>query len=218
MFTATGAAETIGAGLGIAKNPGSSTITSLYTLVTGTPPFSPGLPSQPNDFTLPVSYTGSELNSPGGIAIDAQAQVLDTTGKPIPGLLAAGATTGGLEGGRDAVYIGGLIKAGAFALVAAERAASLQNKTPAPTPSAAIPAPAKQGLARFPILNATLRYGKPVAAALGLLIAVLTILIAWPSLGLLAIVAAAAFGAVATIAVLAFVELIQMITELLISN
>jgi len=154
----------------------------------------------------------------GGIAIDAQAQVLDTTGKPIPGLLAAGATTGGLEGGRDAVYIGGLIKAGAFALVAAERAASLQNKTPAPTPSAAIPAPAKQGLARFPILNATLRYGKPVAAALGLLIAVLTILIAWPSLGLLAIVAAAAFGAVATIAVLAFVELIQMITELLISN
>lgn len=75
MFTATGAAETIGAGLAIAKNPGNSTITSLYTLVTGTPPFSPGLPSQPNDFTLPVSYTGSELNSPGGIAIDAGGNV-----------------------------------------------------------------------------------------------------------------------------------------------
>jgi streptogramin lyase len=71
LLSTTGAAETIGAGLGMAKSAGNSTITSLYTLVTGTPPFSPGLSAQPNDFTLPINYTGSELASPGGIAFDA---------------------------------------------------------------------------------------------------------------------------------------------------
>jgi streptogramin lyase len=98
LLSATGASETIGAGLAIAMHPGSSPITALYTLVTGTPPFSPGLAAQPNDFTLAVNYAGSELSSPGGIAIDASgnAWVTNESGSSVvklPALSSSFATT-----------------------------------------------------------------------------------------------------------------------------
>ncbi len=56
----------------------------------------------------------------GGIAIDTASRALDTEGRPIPGLYAAGCTTGGLEGGTNAGYVGGLVKSGVSALRAAE--------------------------------------------------------------------------------------------------
>lgn len=59
----------------------------------------------------------------GGIAIDDRARVIDSDGLPIPGLYAAGATTGGLEGGPLTGYTGGLSKASTFGLLAAEAAA-----------------------------------------------------------------------------------------------
>jgi fumarate reductase flavoprotein subunit len=65
----------------------------------------------------------------GGIDINELAEVLDERGQPIAGLFAAGATTGGLEGGKGAAYIGGLIKAGSFGLLAAERVATLEGKS-----------------------------------------------------------------------------------------
>lgn len=71
LFSATGASETIGAGLAIAKNPGSAGLTALYSLAVPTSPFVPVLSAQPNDFTLALNYTGAELASPYGIAIDA---------------------------------------------------------------------------------------------------------------------------------------------------
>ena len=46
----------------------------------------------------------------GGIVTDEKAQVLNEN-MVIPGLL-CGATTGGLEGGGQAAYIGGLMKSG----------------------------------------------------------------------------------------------------------
>lgn len=60
----------------------------------------------------------------GGVLTDARARVLDRAGKVIPGLYAAGSTTGGLEGGEEAIYIGGLAKALVLGLVAAESAAA----------------------------------------------------------------------------------------------
>jgi len=66
----------------------------------------------------------------GGIAIDSRARVLDTDGALIPGLYAVGSTTGGLEGGGPAGYIGGLSKALVLGLVAAETAASAIKVTP----------------------------------------------------------------------------------------
>ena len=59
----------------------------------------------------------------GGIAVDGGARVLSPDDTPIPGLYAAGSTVGGVEGGPDAAYIGGLIKAFLLGLVAAETAA-----------------------------------------------------------------------------------------------
>ena len=59
----------------------------------------------------------------GGILIDGQARVLGKHRQPIVGLYAAGATTGGLEGGPvgSAVgYIGGLIKSSVMGLRAAD--------------------------------------------------------------------------------------------------
>ncbi len=62
-------------------------------------------------------------NTMGGVRIDGNARVLDANGTPIPGLFAAGATTGGLEGGPAVGYVGGLMKAVVFGLLAAECAA-----------------------------------------------------------------------------------------------
>jgi fumarate reductase flavoprotein subunit len=59
----------------------------------------------------------------GGIAIDGEARVLDHADRPIPGLYAAGSSTGGLEGGGPAGYTGGLSKALVFGLLAGEAAA-----------------------------------------------------------------------------------------------
>lgn len=65
----------------------------------------------------------------GGIATDACGRVLDATDRPIPGLWAAGATTGGLEGGGPAAgYSGGLSKSAVFGMLAGEAiAAALRN-------------------------------------------------------------------------------------------
>jgi len=46
----------------------------------------------------------------GGIAIDMHSRVLNSNGTPIPGLFAAGSATGGIEGGQNAIYLGGLSK------------------------------------------------------------------------------------------------------------
>ena len=59
----------------------------------------------------------------GGIVIDANARALRPDRTPIPGLYAAGSTTGGLDGGRACGYVGGLMKAMVFGLLAAEHAA-----------------------------------------------------------------------------------------------
>lgn len=61
----------------------------------------------------------------GGVRISGNAEVLRADRSAIPGLYAAGATTGGLEGGPAVGYVGGLIKALTFGLLAAEHVAGL---------------------------------------------------------------------------------------------
>ncbi len=61
----------------------------------------------------------------GGVLIDRHGRALDGDSRPVPGLYAAGATTGGLEGGPGAGYTGGLMKAVITALVAAEHLAGV---------------------------------------------------------------------------------------------
>ena len=163
-----------------------------------------------------------------GIDIDQHAQVLDSQSKPIPGLFAAGATTGGLEGGKDSVYIGGLIKSGSFGLLAAERIATLEGnqvsyeqvtqkeKSESSTPEAhqeTVKTP--YGLDRFPILKTTIHHGRKIGVALAAIIFMVTILltshlaIGWQLLF--------AIGLSLTILIVIFgiVELVQLITEFL---
>ena len=61
----------------------------------------------------------------GGICIDENARVVRADKTPISGLYAAGACTGGIEGGPAVGYVGGLIKAVSLGLVAAEHLASV---------------------------------------------------------------------------------------------
>jgi fumarate reductase flavoprotein subunit len=60
-------------------------------------------------FALPLC--SAITNTMGGIVVNGDAAVLDTEGRPIPGLYAAGSTIGGLNGGPHAGYVGGLINA-----------------------------------------------------------------------------------------------------------
>lgn len=71
-----------------------------------------------HDADVPNSAGDSCGSRMGGFAVEA--------GCPIEGLLAAGATTGGLEGGSFAGYSGGLSKASVFGIIAAETVAALQ--------------------------------------------------------------------------------------------
>jgi fumarate reductase flavoprotein subunit len=72
-------------------------------------------------YALPIC--AAITNTMGGIAVDGDGAVLDESGKRIPGLYAAGSTVGGLDGGPNAGYVGGLIKA-TIALCAAEAIAA----------------------------------------------------------------------------------------------
>jgi sugar lactone lactonase YvrE len=70
----TSPTDTATAALNIAHNPGTN-VSTLYTLVPATPPFSGGLTTQPNDFTLALNYTGGGISKPEGIAVDASGDV-----------------------------------------------------------------------------------------------------------------------------------------------
>ncbi len=62
----------------------------------------------------------------GGLAVDVDGRVLDRGGNPVPGLFAAGADAGGLQGYR---YVGGLALGAVFGPRAAEAALRSLNRT-----------------------------------------------------------------------------------------
>jgi fumarate reductase flavoprotein subunit len=72
-------------------------------------------------YALPIC--AAITNTMGGIVVDGNGAVLDERDTPLPGLFAAGSTVGGLDGGPNAGYVGGLIKA-TIALRAAEAIAA----------------------------------------------------------------------------------------------
>jgi fumarate reductase flavoprotein subunit len=78
---------------------------------------------QPPFYAIPlcagITYTM------GGIVTDSDGRVLKPDGSAVSGLYAAGVTAGGLEGGRIAGYVGGLIQAAVFGLRSAEHAAKI---------------------------------------------------------------------------------------------
>jgi len=73
LFTATGASDTFGAALAIAKKPGSAATTGLYTLSSAIAPFQPSMTGASNDFSVAINYSpgSGTFATPYGIAIDA---------------------------------------------------------------------------------------------------------------------------------------------------
>ena len=63
----------------------------------------------------------------GGIAIDGESRVLNADDQPIAGLHAAGSATGGIEGGPNAAYLGGLSKGVITGLRAADSVAAAKS-------------------------------------------------------------------------------------------
>jgi fumarate reductase flavoprotein subunit len=72
-------------------------------------------------YALPIC--AAITNTMGGIVADGNGAVLNRSDRRVPGLFAAGSTIGGLDGGPNAGYVGGLIKA-TIALRAAEAIAA----------------------------------------------------------------------------------------------
>jgi sugar lactone lactonase YvrE len=66
--------NTIQAILNIAHNP-SQNVATIFNLTSGTPPFAPGLSLAPNDWTIAIVYSGNEISTPQGLAIDASGDV-----------------------------------------------------------------------------------------------------------------------------------------------
>ena len=91
-----------------------------------TPPRSTGrarpLPIRTGPFCA-IRLVAGMTYTMGGIAIDEHSRVKREDGAVIAGLFAAGATTGGLEGGDAIGYVGGLTKSAVTGLRAAEEAA-----------------------------------------------------------------------------------------------
>ncbi len=77
MNGTTAPADTATAAINIAHNPGAN-IDNLYALATANSPFQPTI-SEPNDFTVAVTYTGGGLDgsgfAPEGIAVDGSGNI-----------------------------------------------------------------------------------------------------------------------------------------------
>lgn len=74
--------------------------------------------AQPPFYAIPLC-AGITVTS-GGLAVDGHGRVLDGADRPVAGLFAAGSAVGGIEGGPAAGYVGGLMKAFAIGLIAAD--------------------------------------------------------------------------------------------------
>ena len=93
----------------------------------GATPVHTGKPalSRPPFYAIPL--VAGVTFTMGGLLVDGSARVLDADEKPIPGLMAAGGTMGGLHGGPRAGYAGGLLEAAVFGLLAGESAGRGSN-------------------------------------------------------------------------------------------
>jgi len=93
--------DAVSAAIGMARAPWNG-VTTLVGLAATTPPFVPALGSL-SDFTLGVNYTGSGINGPSALAIDASGNVwaANATGNTITEISHAGTVLSGANGFTD---------------------------------------------------------------------------------------------------------------------
>jgi streptogramin lyase len=104
--------DTAAAAINIAHNPGAN-VAALFDILPTASPFAPTLATQPNDFTLALTFTGGGLNYPNGLAIDANgnAWVANAYGddisefSPLGAALSPAAGIGGIGGLSNPQYV-----------------------------------------------------------------------------------------------------------------
>jgi streptogramin lyase len=87
--TGTAATDTATAAINVAHNPGTN-VASLYALAVSTPPFAPVLTTQPNDFTIVLSFYGPYSGT--DLAIDGSGDVWVTAGQNVVEFSSLGAS------------------------------------------------------------------------------------------------------------------------------
>ena len=149
-------------------------------------------------------------NTMGGIAVDGDGAVLDAHDRPIPGVFAAGAATGGLEGGPAIGYVGGLVKA-VLGLRAAERIAAVRDERS----GAAHTLPTAMPTRSYPMVHALVKYGHALAIlaalaclAFGIAFAVRDGAIAYAAAGL-------AVGVLLYVLLKSYTELVSIIADMM---
>ena len=118
--------------IGIDAGPLQATVSEHNSMVasgTGCHPVRTRRKHAPHAITTPpfraIKVCAGITYTLGGIAIDRDSRVIDQVQAPIPGLYAIGSATGGIKGGAQALYLGGLAKAVITGLRAAEHIAGL---------------------------------------------------------------------------------------------
>lgn len=165
-------------------------------------------------------------NTMGGISVDADARALDTYGAPIPGLYAVGASAGGLEGGAQIGYVGGLMRGLTSGLAAAEHVLVAAGRN-VPSVMAAAPAhadasaPLGTGARRGPsvrVLRLITRNAQTFAAASALLAAVGAGCIGALAGAAFAVVLALGAGVGGYLLAAAFAEMAAIILDMLVPD
>lgn len=154
----------------------------------------------------------------GGIRINANAQVLNSSGAPIPGLYAAGSATGGVDIGDQAIYVSGLSKALVFGKLAADHI--LSNQAEAARIEPPIPR-AKQGAAQYPALAFAARYGRPISTIIALVPVLIGSAIATQlsgSLQVIAVLIGIVLGGTTYLMIKVLIELVRLIMETLLPS
>lgn len=172
---------------------------------------------RPPYFAMPVcagiTYTM------GGIRIDAHGRVVARSGGIVEGLYAAGSCTGGLEGGEHVGYTGGLVRAGVFALRAAEAAAGAQRPDArqglhdtGPTQDRS---EAMMSINSYPFLRLIVGYGKLGALILAVTTVVILFVLTQATIGWLAIPASLLPGTILYIVCASYTELVTLTADML---
>lgn len=98
--------NTIAAALTLATHP-SLAPAALFSLVAATAPFKPSLARSPNDWTIALNYSGLNLSSPNGLALDSFSNlwIANQSGTAVTELYSGG--DGVNTAGQSAQYTGG---------------------------------------------------------------------------------------------------------------
>ena len=155
----------------------------------------------------------------GGIRIDANGKVLREDGGTIGHLYAAGACTGGIEGGPAIGYVGGLSKSGVMGLRAAEhiaRGRPGEDQSPVEQTAKSVQDSHENPAPTYPMLKRVVRYGNPASAVVALAVLAIGIAAAVAAKSMLMALAGTMAAGIVYFLARILVELVRLIMDMLV--